>query len=577
MAIGYLVSLGNSILDAGDAISGSQSTFTTSDTIGTGSWTWSGIWDGDGQNYDNVTDSGTYQYATDGNVYFVPDNWYTASGTASAAATPSNITSGTSGDDTITGTSGDEVIYGGDGNDYLTGRAGDDLIFGGEGNDNYDTDTGDDTFYGEGGDDWVAVYYNMDGETLFGGETDETFGDLLEVYGDFAGVDASITLTGDGDGTVTFGGETANFSEFERFYLHSGDDTFDGTAATSDLSVTTSTGDNLIVGGAGDDVLSGGSGEDTIEGGAGSDSINLGGDSDRDTVVTTNFSGSDVIYNFDLTDSGDGTTIDQLDVSGLIDGAGDPVNAWDVVVTDTNGDGTGDAILTFPNGESITLQGVLASQVDSAPELNAMGIPCFTAGTQIATPMGDIAVEDLSVGDLVATVEYGPRPVRWITNSDLGDQSGPLSDNVMPVRIKPGTMGNSRPLVVSPQHCILMTDAQTGENIYVKAKHLAEETCMASFARGLKRVTYVHVLLGQHATLISNDIPSESFYPGPMAIKMLSILKRAKLYSLVPDLTRKPVKEAYGPRAALILTRKEVRTRAASRKLAKYSANFRAA
>lgn len=217
MAVGYLVTLGDGTLDSGDGISANQSAFTSSDVIGTGSWTWSGQYQGDGQTYSNVTDTGTYHYGSDGNVYFVPDTWYTTSGSASATTIPANSMSGTSGNDTISGDANDNVIYGGDGDDYLTGSSGDDIIFGGEGSDNYDTDTGNDTFYGEGGDDWVAIYDNMDGESLYGGETGETLGDMLEVYGDYAGVDVNVTFTGDGDGTVTFGGQTAYFWEFERF------------------------------------------------------------------------------------------------------------------------------------------------------------------------------------------------------------------------------------------------------------------------------------------------------------------------------------------------------------------------
>ncbi|MFD1159023.1 Hint domain-containing protein [Roseovarius aestuarii] len=321
--------------------------------------------------------------------------------------------------------------------------------------------------------------------------------------------------------------------------------------------LTGGSGDDAIYGGTDNDTLDGSTGGDTLVGGSGSDSLT--GGTGADDYVLADGSGTDTVSDFDLTDSGDGTTVDQLNVTGLTDTEGNPVNAWDVVVTDTNGDGTGDAILTFPNGESVTLQGVLPSEVDSAPELNAMGIPCFTSGTQIATPWGKIAVEELREGDLVTTLEYGPLPVRWIASSDLGEGTAPLPENVMPVRLKPGSLGNRRPLIVSPQHCILMKDEQSGEPVYVRAKHLAEETRLASFARGRKQVTYVHVLLDKHATLISNEIPSESFYPGPMALEMLSLYSRMNLYAAFPELISGPCEKAYGARAARVLTRKELR------------------
>jgi hypothetical protein len=74
MAQGYLVTLGDTTLDAGDVISGALITYTTDFVIGSGSWTWSGTWTGNGTNYNNITDSGTYELSTDGNVYFIPTN-----------------------------------------------------------------------------------------------------------------------------------------------------------------------------------------------------------------------------------------------------------------------------------------------------------------------------------------------------------------------------------------------------------------------------------------------------------------------------------------------------------------------
>ena len=85
---------------------------------------------------------------------------------------------------------------------------------------------------------------------------------------------------------------------------------------------------------------------------------------------------ADTVTGFEApTDNGDGTYTgrDQLDVSGLTsDGGTTVVNTSDVTVTD---DGSGNAILSFPGGEQITLIGVSPSEVDSADELEAMGIP----------------------------------------------------------------------------------------------------------------------------------------------------------------------------------------------------------
>ncbi|MGJ5620168.1 Hint domain-containing protein [Sulfitobacter sp. MF3-043] len=495
--------------------------------------------------------------------------------------------------------------------DVIDGGAGNDQIYGGAGRDTIDGGSGDDYMDGGDDEDSFIVEDGFGNDTIVGGEggTDHDIIGLDNLTGP-----VTVTFTGEESGTITNGTDTISFSEIEEVigtnqgnlfdlsgrtdnnsYVFSGggDDTIIGGSGQDDLrggdgndsieggagggnleggagndTVTGGSGNEDIYGGTGDDSLSGGggddwfsagSGADTVEGGAGDDDIDLQGDTDRDLVVFSDGDGNDTIYGFDLNDSGDGTTVDQFDLSGLTNAGGSPVNYYDAVITDTIGDGSGDAILSFPNGETITLVGIQPSQVDSQQQFFAMGISCFTAGTMIRTPTGEIAIEDLRPGDMVTTLEHGDQPVRWTACSEVAVEKAPLPDGVLPVRIKPGVMGNRRALLVSPQHCILLRIDDTSTPFYVRAKHLAEESHLASFARGRRCVTYAHVLLDQHATLISNDIPSESFYPGPMALKTMSALNRMTLFALLPDLAAKPVENAYGARALPILKRREVR------------------
>jgi len=76
----------------------------------------------------------------------------------------------------------------------------------------------------------------------------------------------------------------------------------------------------------------GGLGADTFDGGAGNDRLNLGADADSDLLVIEDGDGKDPILNFSApTPNGECTYTgrDVLDVSGLLDGNGDPVNIWD--------------------------------------------------------------------------------------------------------------------------------------------------------------------------------------------------------------------------------------------------------
>ncbi|MEK0162464.1 Hint domain-containing protein [Phaeobacter sp. A36a-5a] len=446
------------------------------------------------------------------------------------------------GNDTVTGGSGNDTIDGGDGEDTIDGGAGNDSLLGGLGADTISGGAGADTIDGgnqsdlilggDGNDVIIDSGLNLSDDTIDGGLGDDTIDGGL----------GKDSLTG-GDGNDSIAGGD-------------GQDTLQGGDGADSLDGGNN--NDVIDGGAGADTITGGTGADTIEGGTGDDVIDLGADSDRDILGVSDLAGSDIVTNFDMTDSGDGTTVDQFDVSNLVDADGNPVNAWDVVVSDTNGDGTGDAVLTFVNGESVTLVGVQRSQVDNAQKLNSMGIPCFTPGTMIATPSGETKIETLKPGDLVTTLEYGPMPIRWLALSEVAVKTASLPQNLTPVRIRPGVLGNARALVVSPQHCVLLTDQLTNASYYVRAKHLAEETTLASFARGRQSVTYIHLMLDKHATLISNDIPSESFYPGPMAMKMMSAVTRLELYALLPELDQMPVEQAFGTRAATVLSRNEL-------------------
>ncbi|MCV2873558.1 Hint domain-containing protein [Defluviimonas sp. WL0050] len=414
--------------------------------------------------------------------------------------------------------------------------------------DTIDGGTGSDLIYGQTDDDTINLTGTFGNDTIVGGETGETAGDLIN--SSTLTQDTTLTFSGNEAGTLTDGSSAAAFSEIERFQLGSGDDVINATATKSGVNVDGGAGNDTLIGGSGDDQLSGGAGADSVTGGAGDDTIDLGlNDSVADTVDLEDGSGSDVISNFVApTDNGDGTYTghDQFDVSDLTDAGGSPVNAWDVTVSDTNGDGTGDAILTFPNGESVTLVGVTPSQVDSAAKLNAMGIPCFTRGAMIATPRGEISVEDLQVGDTVWTRDSGAQTIRWIGSKRVA-AIGPLA----PVLIPEGTLGNSRDIKVSPQHRMLIggwkAELYYGETeVLVAAKHLVDGSVIR-FAPG-GEVEYFHILFDRHEIVVADGAPSESFHPGDQGLSVLDEDARREVFMLFPELeTKGPA--SYGPAA----------------------------
>lgn len=326
---------------------------------------------------------------------------------------------GDAGNDTLSGMQGNDLLYGGDGEDYAYADWGNDTIYGGAGNDYLNDATGDDTLYG--GDDadrfalTMAQSADWGSNTIEGGEggVDADTIDLAALT-----TDTTVTFTTNEAGTLTSGLGDVSFSEIEQISLGDGNDLVDASATTTGVTIQTGQGndtvyagtgndtifdafgDDQLFGGAGNDLLSAAFGNDTLTGGAGDDTFDLnGGVGEVKTLVLADGSGNDTVVWFHLaTDNGDGTFtgIDQLDVSGLTDAQGNPVNVNDVTVT---ADVNGDAVLTFPNGESITLIGVTPAAVSDPAALVAMGIPAETLDFIVEGTTGDDYIDVSYTGD----------------------------------------------------------------------------------------------------------------------------------------------------------------------------------
>jgi len=240
-----------------------------------------------------------------------------------------NTVTGTSGADVIDETyfdvdgdaisSGDDVVFGGSGADRIYGGSGRDRLNGGADGD----DGGADYFDGGAGSDTVS-YWGWNGSQtantktltvdLSTGENNnaDTYVNIENLLGSntqkdiFTGTDGANRLNGAG-----------------------GDDTLDGAG-----------GDDFIAGGSGDDDLSGGEGDDVLTGGTGEDIFvfNQGWDQDQvidfeddiDTIIFRNFDladtqdalsfadqvGDDVVFDFG---SGDTLTISHTNISALED------------------------------------------------------------------------------------------------------------------------------------------------------------------------------------------------------------------------------------------------------------------
>ena len=186
------------------------------------------------------------------------------------------------------------------------------------------------------------------------------------------------------------------------------------------------------------------------------------------------------------------------------------------------------------------------------------GSVCFAAGTHILTPKGYTLVEDLMAGDFVTTFDRGPQPVLWVSQSSYVWPGS--SEKELPILISRGALGPDIPhtnLVVSPQHKILISDASAeilpgNKDVLAPAKGLTSRPGIRVM-KGRRRIVYYHILLKNHEILLSDGLATESFFPGPAALKMLRAKQQEAIFILFPDLEKDRV-DGYGPRARQCLT-----------------------
>lgn len=131
--------------------------------------------------------------------------------------------------------------------------------------------------------------------------------------------------------------------------------------------------------------------------------------------------------------------------------------------------------------------------------------------------------------------------------------------DLRPVKIAAGAVGNRRELCLSPQHAVFVPGSDGGQ--LIRARHLAEHGGGARVARGVRQVSYHHLLLPRHALVWAEQGLAESFYPGRMAVAALPGGARIALCGAIlaryPALAESTLEARYGPRCRGLLTRRQ--------------------
>jgi hypothetical protein len=260
-----------------------------------------------------------------------------------------------------------------------------------------------------------------------------------------------------------------------------GNDTLDGRGGDDNLSG--GAGDDLVLGGEGNDNLAGGVGDDTLVGGDGNDLLDaqpgndhMFGGTGSDTIV---FNGSPEEYTWTATEGG-WIVVDNA-INRFINDGTDFV-ADDVEFIQYNNVGNGADPIILPT-------------------------PCFLAGTLIATPSGERAIETLRIGDLVLTADGRAVPILFTGRTTVEARSARGAQG-LPVVIQAGALADGVPhsdLHASPQHGIVVDEMLVVAQALVNGLSVRRTGAPAPF------FTYYNIETEAHEVILANGAPVETF------------------------------------------------------------------
>lgn len=214
-----------------------------------------------------------------------------------------------------------------------------------------------------------------------------------------------------------------------------------------------------------------------------------------------------------------------------INGSGELVN-----------DGAGSrAISTFRIKQGVESVGIqdtsserASTQVRFRIELDSTAtLVCFAPGTLIETDIGPRPVETLQIGDMVATVDHGLRPLYWVHEDRVVPHR---STEDRPVLIPAGSLSPNTPnqdLIVSPQHRILVGEAGQLDSVFQNGGHLVPAKALVGLG-GIRRLpardfSWWHISLEEHDVITANGAMTESLLLGDMVWDSLRIENRIAL------------------------------------------------
>ncbi|WP_252354115.1 Hint domain-containing protein [Acetobacter sp. P5B1] len=319
-----------------------------------------------------------------------------------------------------------------------------------------------------------------------------------QVYNTSAtGSAANITLTG--AGAESYNGQVADGA---RIVVNSGS-VASGSVVSSGGTLTVKQGGTL----AGTTLLESG-GKATIVPNAGG-TIVMDGSTNTGLVISglgaSDVTVTTVISSFDGQSSGNS---DGIELAGI--------KASDIsdVSYATDGD---HVTLTLQNGHTVTMNivGVTKSgySLVQGPNNDVLFEVCFLAGSMISTPSGDVAVEDIRLGDQVTTWDWQrqrevAQSVVWTGKKHMQVRTHCADAEAgYPVRVLKDAITDGVPykdLLITPEHCLFF------ENKFIPVRMLVNGRSIF-YDRSITSYDYFHIETENHAVIRADGMLTESY------------------------------------------------------------------
>lgn len=165
-------------------------------------------------------------------------------------------------------------------------------------------------------------------------------------------------------------------------------------------------------------------------------------------------------------------------------------------------------LLGLPTTASFTLSGIPAgASITFDPATHTITYACFLRGTRVATPRGEVAVEDLQPGDEVLTLGRGKARIKWIGRRVFDPKMLDRPRDALPIRVSRDAIAENVPhrdLWLSPDHALFLDDVLIPVKLLVNGTTIVQERVEEPFE-------YFHIELDHHDVILVEGAFAETY------------------------------------------------------------------